>query len=281
MAHKFGFLQKCLDVIKELKQNRISPSDVLGMIDKFEDYPILKHKMSDIQVVFSAYELEKEKNYFDDEDFYEFLAEGLNQSQKIEQAAFWIDGFDSFTTQEFEIIKLLAIKSKGLTLTLCTEGLDQGGIFDHTNTFYHRLKNFALESGLPYEDVYFQRENKAVIIEHIAENIMTYPYKRTKYNGEAIGIFIADNRLNEVEACASKILELVRRGAYTWQDFAVITNELDGYSLGIKRIFDEYEIPYFLDVKAQATQHPIVHLIESYLTLYVDDFSSVAMSRFL
>lgn len=281
MAHKFGFLQKCLDVIKELKQNRISPSDVLGMIDKFEDYPILKHKMSDIQVVFSAYELEKEKNYFDDEDFYEFLAEGLNQSQKIEQAAFWIDGFDSFTTQEFEIIKLLADKSKGLTLTLCTEGLDQGGIFDHTNTFYRRLKNYALESGIPYEDVYFQRENKAGIIEHIAENIMTYPFRRTKHNGGDIGIFIADNRLNEVESCASKILELVRSGAYTWQDFAVITNELDGYSLGIRRIFDEYEIPYFLDVKAQATQHPIVHLIESYLNLYVDDFSAVAMSRFL
>ena len=281
MAHKFGFLHKCLEVIKELKQNRISPSDVINALEKFEAYPILKHKMSDIQVIFSAYELEKDKDYFDDEDFYEFLSEGLYQSQNIENAFFWIDGFDSFTTQELEIIKVIAAKSKGLTLTLCTEGLDRGGIFDHTNTFYQRLKNYALESGLPYEDVYFQRENKARVIEHIAENIMTYPYKRIKHNGDDIGIFIADNRLNEVELCASKILELVRNEAYMWQDFAVITNELDGYSLGIKRIFDEYDIPYFLDVKAKATQHPIVHLIESYLNLYVDDFSPASMSRFL
>ena len=280
MTNKYGFLEKCLDLIKELKQNRITPEQLQVSLEKFEQHQVLKNKLNDISVIFKAYELEKEKIYFDDEDFYGFLLDEIHHSDKLKNAKIWIDGFDSFTVQEMEIIQQMALQVQEVTLTLCTDGLIQNGVFEHTDTFYQKLMTFAASQALSFEGVLFERNNEAQFIQHVAENIMAYPYKKMTMTNDSVGVFVADNRLNEVEYCASKIVEFIRSGQYIWQDFAIITNALDGYHMSIKRIFDEYKIPYFLDVKAQANHNPLVHLIQTYLELYIDGFSASAMANF-
>ncbi len=279
--NKLGFLSKFHDLIKEFKQNMVSPEALDQMIGAVEDTSILKNKLKDFSVVYKAYESEKANDYFDDEDFYSELLESLPKSQNLKQSTIWIDGFDSFTSQELQIISMLSTLATTMSITLCTDGMMQHGHFDHTNALYKRLMDMSSENSIALITELCERPFPSQDILHIAENLLAYPYIKKAVDQSTVQIFVADNRLDEVEYCAAKIVDLVRLEGYDWQDFAVVTNDLDAYAMSIKRIFDEFELPYFIDQKRQVANNPLVHLIKSYLRMYSEGFSTEQMVNFL
>jgi len=279
--NKIGFLSKFHDLIKEFKQNMVTPETLDQMIEAVEDTSLLKNKLKDFSVVYKAYENEKAKEYFDDEDFYSFLLDSLSKSQNLKQSMIWIDGFDSFTMQELQILSALSMLAKTISVTICTDGVMASNHFDHTQSLFKRLTEMSKDNGVSLITQYCERPFPSQDILHIAENLLAYPYVKKTIDAASIEIFVADNRLDEVEYCATKIVELVRDHGYVWQDFAVVTNDLDGYAMGIKRIFDEFELPYFLDQKRPVASNPLVHLIKSYLRMVSEGFSTEQMVNFL
>lgn len=268
--NKFGFLTKFHDVIKELKQNQITPTQLLELIEKFDDYPLLKHKLHDLYEIYHLYEIEKSKVYFDDEDYYNDLLTGIPKSSPLKNMIIWVDGFDSFTSQEYAILAELGKVSKALTLTLCFE---PSGFFEHTQTGFNRVVEFSKTLEIPLKNEKVERALENQDIAHIAENLLAYPYQKKSVDAEAIKLFAADNRLDEIENCAIEIVDLIRNKGYQWHDIAVVTNDLDVYKLAVKRVFDVYELPYFIDQKLEIAHHPLVHFIRAYLKLYTDRFS--------
>ncbi len=268
--NKFGFLTKFHDVIKELKQNQVSPAELQTLSEKFEDYPLLKHKLHDLYEIYRLYEVEKSKVYFDDEDYYNDLLAAIPKSSPLKNMMIWIDGFDSFTAQEYAILGALGKVSKSLTLTLCVES---AAFFEHTKMGFNRVVELAKADHLNLQTEKVERFLENHDIAHIAENLLSYPYQKRNCQTEAIKLFAADNRLDEIEYCAIEIVDLIRNKGYKWQDIAVVTNDLDAYKLAVKRIFDVYELPYFIDQKLEVAHHPLVHFIRSYLRLYVDRFA--------
>jgi ATP-dependent helicase/nuclease subunit B len=279
--NKLGFLSKFHDLIKEFKQNMVTPEALDQMIGVVEDATLLKNKLKDFSVVYKAYENEKAKDYFDDEDFYMTLLEILPKSQNLKHAMIWIDGFDSFTVQELQILSILSSLATTLNIAICTDGVMKEGHFDHTNALFKRFSEMARENGIALTAELCERPFPSHDILHIAENLLAYPYTKKAISEDAVQIFVADNRLDEVEYCAAKIVDLVRHEGYDWQDFAVVTNDLDAYAMSIKRMFDEFELPYFLDQKRQVANNPLVHLIKSYLHMYSEGFSTEQMVNFL
>ncbi len=279
--NKLGFLSKVHDLIKEFKQNMVTPEALNQMIEAIEDQSLLKNKLKDFSIVYQAYENEKAKDYFDDEDFYTTLLETLSNSQNLKHATIWIDGFDSFTVQELQILSKLSTLAASMSITLCTDGASLSNHFDHTNTLLSRLTEMAHDNGIALKTELCERPFPSPDILHIAENLLAYPYTKKAIDRESVEIFVADNRLDEVEYCATKIVDLVRHGGYDWQDFAVVTNDLDAYAMNIKRIFGEFELPYFLDQKRQVANNPVVHFVKSYLRMYSEGFSTEQMVNFL
>lgn len=60
--------------------------------------------------------------------------------------------------------------------------------------------------------------------------------------------FIAENQYAELEHVATNIVKLVRNENYRCKDIAIIKN-IDQYSSLCKAIFEEYDIPIFIDEK--------------------------------
>ncbi|HSN66109.1 MAG TPA: 3'-5' exonuclease, partial [Fusibacter sp.] len=263
------------------KKNMVTPEALDQMIGVVEDATLLKNKLKDFSVVYKAYENEKAKDYFDDEDFYMTLLESLPKSQNLKHATIWIDGFDSFTVQELQILSTLSTLAAALNITICTDGMMKEGHFDHTNGLFKRFSEMARENDIALITELCERSFPSEDILHVAENLLAYPYVKKAINQDVVQIFVADNRLDEVEYCAAKIVDLVGREGFDWQDFAVVTNDLEAYAMSIKRIFDEFELPYFLDQKRQVANNPLVHLIKSYLHMYSEGFSTEQMVNFL
>jgi len=278
---KLGFLSQFHELIKEFKQNRVSPESLEKVIEIVKDQPLLKNKLSDFNLIFKAYEAEKSNQYFDEEDLYNYLLECLPLSKKLTKASIWIDGFDSFTVQELEILSQLTVMAKSVTISICSDGQLKPGYFEHTHLLYKKITEMSKNNQVPLKTIFCNQMFPSDDILHVSENLLSYPYARQAIDTENIKIFSADNRMNEVEYCITEIIRLVRQKGYKWHEFAVITNDLDAYSMNVRRLFEEYDIPYFLDEKVGVLHNPLVHLIKAYLKLYTDGFSSEQLVNFL
>lgn len=279
--NKMGFLSKMRDLIKELKQTMIQPCDLDRYVEVLSDQTLLKNKLSDVSAIYRAYEAEKEKVYFDDEDTYDHLLAALTKSKKMKDAFIWIDGFDSYTKQELAIIECLMKTSKETTITICSDGQLSPGIFDHTNTFFNKFMDISKNNDISVKTIACVSNFLSEDIKHIAENIGAYPYVRRESETAEIRIFAADNRMNEIEYCAAQMLESVVNGDYSWQDFAVVTNDLDAYEMAIRVVFEEMGIPHFIDKKVPALYNPLVRLILSYLKMMRSGFECDQVMHFL
>lgn len=271
---KKGFLLKSQELIKEFKQNRITPDSLKALRDMFEDQPVLSNKLHDFGLLFEAYEQMKAGIYFDEEDRYNALLEAITTSEMIRDAHIWFDNFDSFTVQELEIIYVLARYAKNVTLTLCFE---HHPVFSHTEQFFNRLISEASAREIVTESIKCEMSPSNPVMHQIALNLQTYPYRTIINQSLPLQLVSSDHRQNEVKYCASELLRLVRDEGMAWRDFAVITADLDVYAPIIKRIFDEVGLPYFIDQKVKISGNPLVQFIFRTLELYRSRFASQAI----
>ncbi|MBE0449355.1 MAG: helicase-exonuclease AddAB subunit AddB [Clostridia bacterium] len=260
---KPGFLLKFHELIQELKQNMIVPEDLERIYEGIEVESLLKFKIKDLKTIFEGYENEKGELFFDDEDYYNLLLEVMPTTELLNHSDVWVDGFDSFTVQEYEILSRIAQSSRNLTITVSWDLKQNRGTFNHTDKMVRKILEIGETVKIEVKKMVFDRPFGNERIEHFAENLMIYPYKASSFNNDNIRIIASNNRLSEIETCAIEIVKCVREDGYEWRDIAVVTNALPEYEMAIKRIFNAYDLPYFLDIKASVLSNPLIRFILS------------------
>ncbi len=81
----------------------------------------------------------------------------------------------------------------------------------------------------------------------------------------AIHIGQAVNRRAEIEGIAREIRQLVRTKKYRYRDIAVLIRNGGDYHDTLEPVFNDYQIPYFIDQKRTMLNHPLIELIRSSL----------------
>lgn len=260
---KPGFLLKFHELIQELKQNMIDPGDLQRIYDSIELESLLKYKINDLKIIFEGYEKEKGDLFFDDEDYYNLLLEAIPKSKLLKLSNVWVDGFDSFTVQEYEILKHIAQDSKNLTFTVSWDSDQSRGTFNHTEKMVEKIIEIGKETNIEVKKMIFDRPFCNKRLEHFAKNLMVYPYESKSFDDYSLKVMASISRLSEVENCAIEIVKCIRDEGYDWRDIAVVTNALAEYEMSIKRVFNAYDFPYFLDVKTSVLSNPLVRFILS------------------
>ena len=92
---------------------------------------------------------------------------------------------------------------------------------------------------------------------------------------------MAENPYNEIEYVASQILKLVRDHKYRYKDIAIICNNLETYSSLCRAIFEEFEIPVFIDDKKDVTQNVIIKFILAILDIFIKNWSFDAVFNYV
>lgn len=278
---KMGFLTKFHDLIKELKQNRITPFQLEQITTGFETHPLLKNKLSDIKIIYEAYEALKSDHYQDEEDFFEYALSQLDNIKLLKDSEVWIDGFDSFTGQEYELMERMSSICNNLTISLCSDGKMDSQLYMHTNLAFSKFVAISERIKIPLKAILCERKPPSETINHIAENIQAYPYKKSAISTESVLVFAAESQMSEVEFCGAQILSLIRSGEYQWRDIAVISNDIDSYKTMVKRIFDEMAMPYFIDDKVNVSSNPLIHTIKAYVQLFAEGIKPETLIAFI
>lgn len=274
-AEKNGFIQQIEQMMTEFKRYCVSPEE---LVEKKSQLAIenksLQDKLHDLELIYKSFEESFVGKYVDSEDYFRLLTEKAADSDFLRRAEVYIDGFYSFTPQEYMIVEQLMKVCKKVTITLT---LDQPfkkippnemHLFRMSGENCQTLYEMAVRNGFKVEEILFdgQKRWENPSLMHLEANFDARP--AIKFNGEtAIHIGHSANRRAEIEGVARKINQLVRMEGLRYRDIAVLVRNGQDYHDMIETVFQDYQIPFFIDQKRTMLHHPFLEFIRSSLEI--------------
>lgn len=286
-----GFVTIAAETITEMKRYNITPEILRAAAGGIQE-ELLKDKLSDISLIYEEFDKALHEKYIDPEDDLTLLAEKLEFSNLFKGAEIWIDEFSSFTPQQYAIIEGLIRMAARVNVALCTDCLSPGDV-DETDVFSQvkltqiRLQKLAGENNIKIEPPVrldkspAWRYIKSPEIGHLERHMFSFPYKQYREKTENISIFKSVNKYSEVEEAAKDIVRICRDLRIRYKDIAVVTRDLPGYENLVGAIFNEYEIPYFIDQKRDIVDNPLVLLITSAVEVLTRNWAYEPVFRYL
>jgi ATP-dependent helicase/nuclease subunit B len=288
-----GFVSAVSTLITEFKRYNVTPELLKKAGEELGEEHPLREKLAELQLIYEVFEKTLSERYRNSDDDLTLAARKLESSALYDGAEIWIDGFASFTPQEYGIIDRLMRKAKRLSISFCTDDPEnvwasgELDVFNSTKAAWSKLKKMAEANGTAVEEpVYLDGEPLPRFIDspelsHLERNLNAWPYK--EYNGKTrdISIFTAADPFSEVESAARDILRLTRDMNLRYRDIAVVMRNLESYDRIIEAIFGEYGIPCFIDRKVGISDHPLVRLILSMMDIFNENWSHEAVFRYL
>lgn len=286
-----GFVGIVSKSITEFKKYNIS-EEILKEKELEIENKDLKEKISDLASIYETFNESLHKGYIDSEDILSILAKKLKECDLYDDAEIWVDEFTTFTPQQLEVLKVLAKQCKNVNITLCSDGEIQftegeTDIFDVIKNTENRILKIMQENNISYKEpvnlnkknIYRFKDSKE--LGHIEKYFFNYPFKIYKDDCKDIRLYKANNNYSEIEWVAQDILKLVRDKGYRYKDIAVVCREIDSYDKITSVIFNEYNIPYFLDKKREILSNPLVVLIISALEILVTNWSYESVFKYV
>lgn len=276
------------NAITEFKKHGITVTDLKEEIERTEDM-YLKLKLEDMYNIYKNFQDTIVENFIDENDVLTILAEKLEKTHEFDNCLIYIDEFAGFTKQEYDIIGKLLKVAKEVSVTVCTDSLQEGNNPD-TDVFYSnkltvaKLQDVAKQNNIKIKGNIFLRDSnrfKNKELEHLEKNL--YGTSNKKYNDkvENIRLFLANNQYSEMEFVAKEIIKLVRDKNLRYKDISVITKNIDTYSSLTKAIFSKYNIPVFIDEKKDLSQNILVKYLLSILEIFNKNWSYEAVFNYI
>lgn len=286
-----GFVGIVSKSITEFKKYNIS-EEILREKELQIDNKDLREKVNDLLSIYATFNENLHKGYIDSEDILSILAQKLKMCELYSDAEIWVDEFTTFTPQQLEVLKILAKQCKNINITLCSDGevgFTEGetDIFDVIKNMENRLLKMMQENNISYKEpvnlnkknIYRFKDSKE--LGHIEKYFFNFPFKIYKDKCKDIRLYKANNNYSEIEWVAQDILRLVRDKGYRYKDIAVVCREINSYDKITSVIFNEYNIPYFLDKKREILSNPLVVLIISSLEILITNWSYESVFKYV
>ena len=279
-----------LNAITEFKKHNVNNLD--EVINNTED-EYLKIKLTDLNLLYKAFEESIKNKYIDETDVLSLLAQELQHSKMFDNTLVYIDEFLGFTAQEYEVIKKILEKANKVTVAITTDVKEDENLddLDIKDVFYESKKTASkllkaarevkaeIEKSIFFKNTYrFKTDELKFVEKNIDKLVLSTPYEQKVDN---VRIFLTRNPYSEVEFLARNILKLVRDENYEYNDISIITKNIDTYSSLIKAIFSNFNIPVFIDENADMNDNLIAKYIISVLDIIDRNWDHEAVFNYL
>ncbi len=249
---KSGFIEELKSFFAEMYQYDISKEDLEEAAGNME-HPGLRAKMDDILLVMDEFEAYIEGRYLISEQLLDVLADKIEDSGKLRDAVFYLDGFTGFTPIQRKVIRKLLKIGKQVYVTLTA---DESSIYRE----YREYELFAMpkrerrmlildakEMGIRIDPDIICRPDASGSKElrHLERNLFRYPCGRWEGKCEDLQISQVMNPRMESRMIAGQIETLVRKKGYLYKDIVVLTADLESYEGELERSFRGFSYPVF------------------------------------
>lgn len=265
-AKKLEFVQLIHDLISDMKQHNVRPEYLNEVVGKLNEDSLIFKKLKEVHRIFQSYEDAIYGKYLDNEDYIELYLNKIKDADFIKESSIWIYGFDTFTEKNLSVIRELEKYARNVNVVVTySSGQRDDDLFKIGKIVIRKLKELCedvkvISIGEEYID---EKSTQMEILERELFAETCCPSDIT----ENIKIVRAANSYSEAASAASYILSLVRDEGYRYRDIALISNDIENQGEMYKRVFAEYGINLFLDMKRDVMYHPAVIYIMAIVEL--------------
>ncbi len=299
-ASHIGTATAIAETISELQQQGKSSEDIdefAAILKKYDPNSLTAKKFVDIALIFKEY-TDFIKDKFTDADTQLTLArKAVAESNIIKGARLWVDGFSGFTTSEFEMLAEMMRTANQVNIALCLDPavtdvtntdkskVDKSSMFGPTEITYCELLDIAKKNKVNIDKPILLNEPGRFIncnaLDHVEKEFAKLEPVITDSSGGAIRIVAAGDNRSESKFVTSEIKRLVRVEGYRYRDIAVIASDIDSYEHYLRAYLDDHLIPFFLDKRKKLSEHPVIELVLSALSIVSDGFTLAEVFAYL
>ena len=237
------------NIISQLKAAKVTTLDVDGIVSA--EGGAFGSKLKDIAFIYSEYErFIAENGYTDENGYLSLMPELLRRDKSLKGATVIVSGIGNLTKKTVDIILALDALAD---LTVVTVSHDAPG---YTNEIYYKILALFKDCEV-FDDGTLPPEQEALI------NGLYDPacFKKVGLYSDKVKIFEHPDVTAEARAVAKRIrYDVVTKGC-RYSDFVIVAGNVSLYAPLYQRVFEEYEIPLYADVKRPLSAHPLVALI--------------------
>ena len=289
-SKKQGFIDIVSKTITEFKKYNINSEGIEEILKTIDDEELHK-KLKDLTLLFDSFNERLHKGHIDGEDRLTLLDEKLEECSIYDGAEIWIDEFTTFTPIQLNIITKLLKRAKTVNITLSMDNIgfqkNDNDLFSSIRSTERRLLKVLEENNIKFngyidlnKDVPYRFKNREEL-EVIERNIYAYPFKSYYGNNERVRLYKANNSYDEMEFVAKDILRLVRDKGYRFKDISIVCRQIDAYEKISSVIFEEYDIPYYIDKKMDVASNPLIVLLNSAVDIVTKNWQYESMFKYL
>ena len=259
--------------ISLLESSRVFPSDIES--EKFA-LSSTKNKFHDIMLVYQEY-LALLGDRLDPALLFEKLLQKNDLEKILADKKIYLAQFDSFTSQMYEVIKLLALKSNELSASIAfSQSIGNGYIYE--SDIEKKFKAIAKENNIQIE-VKVGKLEKSKSQKAILHNLFSCQLETSKDNG-AFKSIKAYSKRDEIEFVARGISALAKKGE-KFSAFALALSDIQKYKADIEEVFGKFNIRQFIDYSQNAFDTVVARALIGLFNVSIQNFSREAVIGFL
>lgn len=286
-----GYIHEVKSVISEFMQYSLSPDDVTKLSDTVGKNSALGSKLADLGIIYKEFNDYITGKFITREGKLDVLRQVIPVSKVLAGSVVVFDGFTGFTPIQLGVIEDIMAKADETVVTLVLgsdknigECLDMQELFYLSAKTYDSLVKRAEKVGaqiLPPDFTdYRSRPSKIDFIENNLFRISSEKYE--KEDDGSVVLFCASSVSEEVHQAGLEIRRLLSENkVLQFRDIAFVSGDIEGYAPYIETEFQKMGIPYYIDRTSGIRLNPLIEGVRSVIDLYLKNFSSDSVFRYL
>lgn len=255
-----------LDVINEFKVHGVNPYMLEKAAKELDESTTLKSKLSDLSLIYSAYEGMVKSAYDDSTDDLEKLYQILKENTFFKGYSVYIDSFSSFTSWQYKIIDRIFSQADDCTVTIPSPSPTSNELYlKSVNEMSNRLRSYAnddLEIIILTENHRAKTESLKRISRYLWDFKTTASSLPDMSIDNSVEVLECIDQYAESEAVANIISKLVMDGCRR-REIAVIAGSMDSYVGIIDSALEKAGIPFYFSEKTELTSKPVTAFLLS------------------
>jgi ATP-dependent helicase/nuclease subunit B len=270
---ELGRVRKMTAAMQELSALSLSPGQLSAAAKKLEPDSRLREKLDDLSLLSTLYHAllhEKYNDIAEDLDRLALLLDG--QENILFGMHVYVDGFISFTEQEWRVLRGLARHGDVTVALALPADRERDFCFAETKSTADRLRRLAEECAVPFArtDLGAPRRTSDPLLQtvqaHLFDELTAAAAPQpsatcSELQGNPLRILSARDAFAEAEFVACDIARRVKEEGAHYRDFAVIARRAEQYHGVLDVCFENADIPCFMSQKTDVSSYRAVKLI--------------------
>lgn len=270
------FSESMISAVGDLKSYNITP-EMLSRAAQICESERTAKKLSDISLIYGAYDAILNRTYVDPSDDLTRLSKLMSALESVD-TPFYIDAFSGFTPQEYLVIEeIIRLSDDVCFLVSYDDTYEDNDLFSMTKYTVKKLESLFSRYERTPVCIHKVRENfRPEVLDVIAETFLTGG--ASKFDGDADSFCIAraDDMTRELEHVSEWVLSHVKDGA-RFSDFLILSPDMEKYQALTETVFSKYRIPFYADKKEDMTETSPVRALIGALDAVAGGFSYAAL----